>query len=136
MSIRIAVNLPVSDLARSSRFFAEMGFSFDKRTADESTNAVVISDDIYVLLVVEPRFKTITKKDIPDPSTSTEAVLQLSVDSRQRVDELVDNALAAGGRPVSEPNDQGFIYGRSFQDLDGHHWDVFYMDPAMLQEQP
>jgi uncharacterized protein len=136
MSTKLAVNLPVRDLAKATRFFAALGFSFNKRIANENMNALVINDDSYVLLVVESYFKTITqkaKKSIAD-ATTTEAILQLGVDSRQQVDALVDKALAAGGQPASEPNDQGFLYGRSFQDLDGHLWDVFYMDLAALQE--
>jgi len=136
MSTKLIVNLPVRDLAQATRFFAAMGFSFNERLANENINALVINDDSYVLLVVESFFKTITqqaKKSIADATTS-EAILQLGVDSRQQVDALVDKALAAGGQPAREPNDQGFLYGRSFQDLDGHLWDVFYMDLAALQE--
>jgi len=136
MSTKLIVNLPVRDLAQATRFFAAMGFSFNERLANENINALVINDDSYVLLVVESFFKTIiqqAKKSIAD-ATTTEAILQLGVDSRQQVDALVDKALAAGGQPAREPNDQGFLYGRSFQDLDGHLWDVFYMDLAALQE--
>ena len=136
MSTKLIVNLPVRDLAQATRFFAAMGFSFNERLANENINALVINDDSYVLLVVESFFKTIiqqAKKSIADATTS-EAILQLGVDSRQQVDALVDKALAAGGQPAREPNDQGFLYGRSFQDLDGHLWDVFYMDLTALQE--
>jgi len=136
MSTKLIVNLPVRDLAQATHFFATMGFSFNERLANENINALVINDDSYVLLVVESFFKTITqqaKKSIADATTS-EAILQLGVDSRQQVDALVDKALAAGGQPAREPNDQGFLYGRSFQDLDGHLWDVFYMDLAALHE--
>src|SRR5215469_5896160 len=136
MSTKLIVNLPARDLAQATRFFAAMGFPFNERLANENINALVINDDSYVLLVVESLFKTITqqaKKSIADATTS-EAILQLGVDSRQQVDALVDKALAAGGQPAREPNDQGFLYGRSFEDLDGHLWDVFYMDLAALQE--
>jgi predicted lactoylglutathione lyase len=129
MSTRIAVNIPVKDLAESSRFFARLGFPSNEQLANENMEARVISDDIYVLLVAEPYFKTITKREVPDATTS-EAILQLQVDSRQRVDELAGKAFAAGAQPANEPNEQGFLYGRSFRDLDGHHWDVFCIDPA------
>lgn len=132
MSTTLIVNLPVQDLAKSTRFFAALGFSFDSRFATEHINALVISDDAYVQLVAASLFKTITKRDLADAS-SAEAILQMRVDSRQRVDELVDKALAAGGQRANKPNDQGFIYGRSFSDLDGHLWDVFSIDPAALQ---
>ncbi len=132
MSTTLIVNLPVQDLATSTHFFAALGFSFDSRFATEHINVLIISDAAYVQLVAAAMFKIITKRDIADTS-SAEAVLQLRVDSRQRVDELVDKALAAGGQRANEPNDQGFIYGRSFSDLDGHLWDVFSIAPAALQ---
>lgn len=132
MSTTLIVNLPVQDLATATRFFAALGFSFDERFATEHINALVISDDAYVQLVAAAMFKTITGRDIAAAS-SAEAILQLRVDSRQRVDELVDKALATGGQRANEPNDQGVIYGRSFADLDGHLWDVFSIAPAALQ---
>ena len=135
MSTKIAVNLPVKDLAASARFFAEVGFPPDKRLANETMEAFVISDDIYVLLVDQSQFKAMTKKEIPDTAATSEAILQLQVDSRQRVDELAGKAFAAGALPANEPNDQGFLYGRSFRDLDGHHWDVFCIGPATPEKQ-
>src|SRR5215831_4990710 len=136
MSTKIAINLPVKDLAASARFFAELGFPSDRRLANETMEAFVISDDIYVLLVGQSQFKALTKKEIPDTAVTSEAIVQLQVDSRHRVDELVGKAFAAGALPANEPNDQGFLYGRSFRDLDGHHWDVFCIAPATPQEQP
>ncbi|UGY94893.1 VOC family protein [Streptomyces gobiensis] len=130
MPKKIFVNLPVKDLDRSIAFFTELGFSFDSQFTDENASCLVISDDIYAMLLVEPYFRTFTKKDIADATTSTEAILCLGVDSRQEVDELADKALAAGGQPAMDSNDQGFMYGRSFQDPDGHHWEVMYMDIA------
>jgi uncharacterized protein len=130
MTTRIAVNLPVRDLAQSAGFFAALGFPSDKQLASENMEAVVVSDDIYVLLVDQSQFKMITKKEIPDTAVTSEAIMQLQVESRQRVDELAGKAFAAGALPANEPNDQGFLYGRSFRDLDGHHWDVFCIEPA------
>jgi len=130
MTTRIAVNLPVRDLAQSAGFFAALGFPSDKQLASENMEAVVVSDDIYVLLVDQSQFKMITKREIPDTAVTSEAIMQLQVESRQRVDELVGKAFAAGALPANEPNDQGFLYGRSFRDLDGHHWDVFCIEPA------
>ncbi|MGH3974996.1 MAG: VOC family protein, partial [Pseudonocardiaceae bacterium] len=86
-------------------------------------------------LLVEPFFKSFTNKDVVDATKSTEAILALGVDSRQQVDELADKALAAGALPGHFTSDEGFMYGRSFQDLDGHLWEVLYMDPAALPEQ-
>jgi uncharacterized protein len=135
MSTKMAVNLPVKDLAQSARFFAELGFASNEQLSTENMEAIVVSDDIYVLLVVEPQFKAITKKEIPDTATTSEAILQLQVESRQRVDELADKAFAAGALAANEPNDQGFLYGRSFRDLDGHHWDVFCIDTGAPRTQ-
>jgi uncharacterized protein len=130
MSTKIAVNLPVKDLAISARFFAQLGFARDERLASEKTEAVILSDDIYVLLIDQSQFKAITKRETPDTAVTSEVILQLQVDSRQRVNELADSAFAAGALTANEPNDQGFLYGRSFRDPDGHHWDVFCIDPG------
>ena len=132
MSTKISINLPVKDLRRSTDFFTKVGFSRNPQLSGDDIECLVISEDIYVMLNSESRFKTITKKDVVDTTKSAEAVLQLGVESRHRVDDLVDKALAAGGQPSNEPNDLGFLYGRSFQDLDGHLWDVFYVDLAAM----
>ncbi len=136
MSTKISVNLPVQDLTASTAFFTTLGFAISPQFASETNmECLVISDDIYVLLLEEARFHATTKKAIVDATTHAEIILQLRVESRQRVDELVDKALATGAVPHNEPNDQGFLYGRSFQDLDRHLWDVFYIDPAALRGQ-
>src|SRR5215475_387377 len=135
MSTKIAVNLPVKDLAASARFFAALGFPPDNKLANKTMAAFIISDDIYVLLVDQAQFTATTKKEIPDTAATSEVILQLQVDGRQRVDELAGNAFAAGALPANEPNDRGFLYGRSFRDLDGHHWDVFCTGPATPKEQ-
>ncbi|GAA1825757.1 VOC family protein [Planosporangium flavigriseum] len=134
MSTAIFVNLPVKDLGKSMDFFTRLGFSFNRQFTDENAACLVISDTIYAMLLVEPFFQTFTKKEIADATKSTEAILCLGVESRQRVDELADRALAAGGLPANEAMDQGFMYGRSFQDLDGHLWEVMYMDQDAVQE--
>jgi uncharacterized protein len=132
MSIKIFVNLPVQDLARSTRFFTELGFSFDPRFTDENAGCLVISDDSYAMLLTEPFFRNFTAKDLADTSTTTEAILALEVESRQQVDELAQRALASGGSPAGEPMEQDGMYERSFQDPDGHLWEVFYMAPALV----
>jgi predicted lactoylglutathione lyase len=135
MSTKIFVNLPVQDLDKSIDFFTALGYSFNSQFTDENAACLVISDDIYAMLLVEPFFKSFTSKDIVDATKSTEVILALGVDSRQQVDDLADKALAAGGLPGHFTSDDGFMYGRSFQDLDGHLWEVLYMDPAAPQEQ-
>lgn len=134
MGTKIFINLPVKDLGRSKRFFAELGFSFDERFADENMEAVNISEDAHVLLQAEPYFQTFTRKAVADATTSSEVILTLGADSRQEVDELADKALAAGGRPASDPVDLGFVYGRSFQDPDGHQWEVTYTDMTTVTQ--
>ncbi|MFW6721650.1 VOC family protein [Streptomyces sp. MAR4 CNY-716] len=130
MPHKIFVNLPVKDLDRSMAFFTALGYRFDENFTDENATCLVITDDIYAMLLTEPFFKGFTKKEIADTATSTEAILALSVDTREAVDEIVDKALASGGGVANEPNDQGFMYGRSFLDPDGHQWEIFWMDPA------
>ncbi|WP_407566132.1 VOC family protein [Streptomyces sp. 184] len=130
MPHKIFVNLPVKDLDRSVTFFTALGYRFDENFTDENATCLVITDDIYAMLLTEPFFKGFTKKEIADATTSTEAILALSVDDRAAVDEIVDKALAAGGAVANEPNDQGFMYGRSFLDPDGHQWEIFWMDPT------
>ena len=127
------VNLPVKDLDRSVEFFTELGFSFDPRFTDETATQMIVSDDAFVMLLVEDKFKDFTKKELADATRQTEVIMALSADSREGVDELADKALAAGGSPANEPLEMGFMYGRSFNDPDGHLWEVVWMDPAALE---
>lgn len=135
MSTKIFVNLPVKDLAKSRDFFSQLGYGFNAQFSDENAACLVISEDIFVMLLTEPFFKSFTKKDIADSRTSTEAMIALSAESRAQVDDLCDKALAAGGSPAGDPQDHGFMYGRSFYDLDDHHWEVVWMDPAAIEQQ-
>ncbi len=132
----IFVNVAVKDLERSVTFFRELGFEFDPRFTDETATCMVVSDQAFVMLLVESRFKDFTKKELVDPTRQTEAILAVSAESREAVDELADKALAAGGSRANEPLDFGSMYGRSFYDPDGHLWEVMWMDvEAMLAEQ-
>lgn len=133
MARQIYVNLPVKDLDTSIRFFTGLDFSFNSQFTDETAACMVVSDDIYVMLLVEPFFKGFTNKDLVDARKSTEVLVALAVDSRQQVDALVDKALDTGGRPVRDPDDQEFMYTRSFEDPDGHIWEIFWMDESALQ---
>jgi uncharacterized protein len=134
-SRKIFVNLAVTDLGRAVDFFTDLGFSFDPRFTDEQATCMVVSDEAFVMLLVEDRFKDFTKKELADPRTHTEAIVALSADSREQVDELADKALQAGGSPANEPLEMDFMYGRSFQDPDGHLWEVVWMDPSALREE-
>ena len=133
MNTKIFVNLPVKDLNRSVDFFTQVGFSFDPRFTDENATCMIVSDSSFVMLLVEPFFKTFTRREIANATTSAEAILCLSADSRQQVDELVDKAMQAGATQASEPQDPAFMYYRSFQDPDGHQWEIMYMDPSAVQ---
>jgi uncharacterized protein len=125
----IFVNLPVKDLGRTVEFFTQLGFSFDPRFTDENATRMIVSDQAFVMLLVEDRFTDFTKKELADATAQTEMILALSAESSEEVDELADKALAAGGSPASEPIEMDLMHVRSFQDPDGHHWEVLWMDP-------
>lgn len=126
----IFVNLAVGELARSTEFFTKLGFSLEPRFCDDKASCVVISENhVYVMLLAQPFFQTFTKKAPCDTRRYTEGMFALSCSSRQEVDELVHKALEAGGTHAMDPIDHGFMYGWSFYDLDGHHWEVLWMDP-------
>ena len=134
-SRKIFVNLPVKDLGESVDFFTQLGFSFDPRFTDEQATCMIVSDEAFVMLLVEDRFKDFTNKELVDSTKQTEAIVALSAESREQVDELADKALQAGGAPANEPMEMDFMYGRSFQDPDGHLWEVVWMDPSALTEE-
>ena len=133
MSRMIFVNLPVQDLTRSTDFFTRLGFTFNQQFTDETSTCMVVSEQACVMLLSRPFFSTFTTKAVADSATTTEAILAVSADSREEVDTLVDTALELGAQPTKEPQDEGFMYGRSFYDLDGHHWEVLWMDPKAIQ---
>ena len=129
MARKIFVNLPIKDMARTRRFFSALGFDFNPQFSNEQGACMVISEDIFAMLLVEPFFQGFTKKPIADASKSTEVLVCLSCDSRAEVDDLVRKALAAGGKAPNAPQDHGFMYGHGFEDLDGHLWELVWMDP-------
>ena len=127
---QIFVNLPVKDLQRSMAFFKSLGYGFNADFTNDSGACMVISEDrIHAMLLTEPFFQTFTKKSIVDASRNTEVLVCLSCDSRAEVDALVAKALAAGGKAPNAPQDHGFMYAHGFEDLDGHVWELVYMDP-------
>lgn len=130
----IFINLPVKDLQKSIDFFTALGFEFNAQFTDDKATCMVIHDNIFAMLLVESRFKDFTKKEIADATQSTEAIIALSAESREQVDEMVNRALAAGGKQTNEPMDHGFMYQRSFEDLDGHLWEVMYMDASVINK--
>ena len=137
MPTKIFVNLPVKDLQRSMDFFAHLGFSFNPQFTDDKAACMVIREDtIFAMLITEPFFKTFTKKEISDATKTTEVLLAMDVDSREAVDEMVRNAVQAGGSIYMDPQDHGWMYGHSFADPDGHQWEVLYMDASAIPANP
>lgn len=130
---KIFVNLPVKDLDKSKEFFSKIGFEFNPQFTNELAACIVINDSIYAMLLVEKRFKEFTKKEIADSTKSTEVIIALSVDSKEQVDEIVNKALEAGGTAATDKQDYGFMYQWSFQDIDGHLWELLYMDESAVQ---
>jgi predicted lactoylglutathione lyase len=129
MATQIFVNLPVKNLARSVEFFTALGYSFNPQFTDENATCMIVADNMFVMLLVEPYFSTFTKTPICDPTKGREAILCLSAESRARVDELVGQAVAAGGSGPLPAQDHGFMYQHGFHDIDGHQWELVYMDP-------
>ncbi len=127
MARQIFVNLPVKDLERSKAFFGSLGFEFNQQFTDENAACMVIDDNIFAMLLVEPYFATFTPKQVSDAKSSSEVLVALSCDSREQVDDLVSKAVAAGGATYNQPQDHGFMYQHGFQDPDGHIWELAYM---------
>jgi uncharacterized protein len=134
MPRKLFVNIAVEDLDRSVEFFTKLGFSFDPRFTDETATCMLVGEDAYFMLLTRKRFDDFRKKPLADAATHTEAIYAVSAESRAAVDQLAEKALAGGGSPAGETQDQGFMYGRSFRDPDGHHFEVFWMDPKTVEE--
>jgi len=129
---KLFVNIPVSDLQRSIEFFEALGFAFNRHFTDATATCMLVGEDAYFMLLTRERFADFSKRPTGDPLKETSALYALSVNSRDEVDEMVKKAVAAGGSHAVEPQDHGFMYGWSFYDLDGHHWEVFWMDPSAI----
>ena len=134
MKTKINVNLPIKDLNKSVAFFTKLGFSFNPQFTDENATCMIIGEDIFIMLLVEKFFKSFTKKDVCDTSKNTEAIVALSVESREKVDQMIEKAKEAGGSEPREKQDHGWMYGRSFEDIDGHLWEVFFMEESAIKK--
>ena len=132
MHKQIFVNLPVKDLPRTKAFFGQLGFGFEPKFTNDAAACMPVGENIFVMLLTEPFFKGFIDKEICDAQRSTEVLVCLSCDSREEVDSLVGKASAAGGKPHREPRDYGFMYSHGFEDLDGHVWELAWMDPAAI----
>ncbi|MCE7980932.1 MAG: glyoxalase/bleomycin resistance/extradiol dioxygenase family protein [Caldilinea sp. CFX5] len=134
MATKIFVNLPVKNLDASMAFFKQLGYSFNPQFTDETAACMVISDDIFAMLLTEEKFQSFTPKPVSNAKQSTEVLIALSCDSREAVTALVEKAVAAGGSTYAEPKDYGFMLQHGFEDLDGHIWEVAYMDPSAINQ--
>ncbi|WP_217246709.1 VOC family protein [Streptomyces sp. AC602_WCS936] len=129
----IFVNLATNNLDASKKFFTGLGYEINAQFSDDSTASIPLSDTIVVMVHTPEKYRQFTKKDIVDSTKSSEVLIALSAESREKVDELVDKAVAAGGSVSGETQDHGFMYGRAFDDIDGHTFEVVWMDPAAVQ---
>lgn len=128
MSTKIFVNLPVKDLDRSVDFFSKLGYTFNSKYTNENATCMIVTEDIFVMLLVEKFFKTFIPNEIADTTKNTESIICLSAENRQAVDEMVKKAVEAGATIYKEPQDHGFMYGHGYRDLDGHFWEIMWMD--------
>ncbi len=132
MANQIFLNLPVKDLNKSVEFFTQLGFSFNPQFTDEKAACMIIGNNIYAMLLLEEFFKTFTKKPIADAKQTTEVIIAIDAENRSAVDDMVRKAVAAGGSIYADTQDHGWMYGHSFADLDGHQWEVLYMDESAI----
>ena len=135
MATQIFVNLPVKDLNKSKEFFEKLGFSFNPQFTNDQGACLIIGENIFAMLLIEPFFKTFTKKEIADAKKTTEALIAIDAESRQSVDEMVRKAVEAGGSTYRDADDHGWMYAHSFADPDGHQWEVLYMDKSKSPQQ-
>ena len=131
----IFVNLPIKDMGKSQAFFEALGLKFNPQFTNEQGACLEIADNIYAMLLVEPFFQGFTKKPVSDAHKATEVLIALSVDSRAEAEEVVRKAVAAGATTPNPPQDHGFMFQHGFADLDGHQWEVFWMDEAAAPAQ-
>lgn len=136
MSRLMFLNLPVNDLAASRDFFSELGFEFNEKFCDDGAACMIVSDQAYVMLLQRDRFAEFVTKPVADPSSAAALTVAISAEDREAVDAFVEAALEAGAGVAKEPQDYGFMYQRSFHDLDGHHWEVAWMDPVAVEQGP
>jgi len=135
MATKIFVNLPVKNLPKSIEFFTRLGFNFNPQFTDDTAACMVISESIFAMLLTHPKFAEFTRKDIADATKTTEVLIALDAESREAVDNIVKNAREAGGTIYDQARDHGWMYQHSFADLDGHQWEVMYMDISALPQQ-
>ena len=131
-SRKLFVNIPVENLQRTITFFEALDFVFNTQFTDESATCMLVGQDSYFMLMTKEKFQGFSKRPMGDSMTETNALFAISVDSRDEVDSMLAKALAAGGTRTGEPQDLGFMYVQSFRDLDGHVWELFWMDESAV----
>lgn len=129
---KLFVNIPITDLQRSIDFYEALGFSFNTQFSDETAAAMLVGEDAFFMLLTTPKFESFTKRPTGDAKSSTGAIYAIGVESRAAVEEMVNTAVNSGGSPALPAQDHGFMYGWSFYDPDGHHMEVFWMDPSFV----
>jgi predicted lactoylglutathione lyase len=134
MATKIFVNLPVKNLDQSVAFFTKLGFSFNPQFTDEKATCMIVGENIFAMLLVESFFKTFTKKEIANAHKSTEVLLAIDAGSKNEVQDMVSKAVAAGGSTYMDPQDHGWMYQHSFADLDGHQWEILFMDESAMPQ--
>ncbi len=133
MPTKIFVNLPVKDLQKTKHFFSHLGFSFNPQFTDEKAACLILNDNsIYAMLLTEPMFQTFTKKKIADATKTTEVLIAIDAESREKVEELVRKAVEAGGSIYADPQDHGWMYQHGFADPDGHQWEILHIDETKV----
>ena len=128
MTTKIFVNLPAKDLNKTIEFFTKLGFKFNPQFTDENATCMIVGENIFVMLLVEKFFKTFTKKEISDTTKYTEAIVAISAESKEEVDQMIKKVVDAGGSEPRDPQDYGWMYARSFEDINGHLWEIIHMD--------
>ena len=135
MSTKVFINLPVTNLPKAMSFYTAIGFTNNPQFTDETVACMVLTEEIYVMLLTHAKFSEFITKKIADTVTTASVINSLSVDSLEEMNTMAEKALQAGGKEPTEPKDYGFMQQRCFEDPDGHLWDVFYMDMAKFPQQ-
>lgn len=132
MAKQVFLNLPVKNLNKSIEFFTKLGFTFNPQFTDETATCMIISDNIFAMLLTEKKFREFTRKEIADAKKTTEVLIAIDAESREKVDEMVKTAADAGGIIYAAAQDHGWMYQHSFADLDGHQWELLYIDESAI----
>ena len=132
---QIFINLPIKDLNKTKEFFTKIGFKFNQKFTDENAACLILGENIFSMFLIEKFFKRFTKKEISNYKSNAEVINALSVNSKKEVDEILNKVIKAGGKEPRETQDHGWMYGRSFEDIDGHLWEVFFIDKSQMPKE-